>query len=348
MEDQDASGGNTLSDAGAAYIFKREGTSWVQQQKIVASDRGSEDRFGKSVSINGDYAIVGSYYEDQDVSGGNTLDKSGSAYIFKRDGTSWVQQQKIVASDRGSGEYFGNAVSISDDYVIVGASYGDKDASGGNTLINAGSAYIFKRSGTTWTQETKLVASDRENYDYFGKSVSISGDHVIIGAFYEDEDVSGGNTLDKSGSAYIFKRSGTTWTQEAKITASDRGSVDWFGTDVSINGDYAIVGSVYDDEDVSGGNTLDKSGSAYVFKRSGTTWTQETKIVATDRESGAQFGASVSISGDFAIVGAREKQAGGFNKAGSAYIFKRSEPHGPRKPKLHRATLNIMTFSGTP
>jgi len=128
-----------------------------------------------------------------------------------------VRQQKIVASDRAGGDWFGWSVSISGDYAMVGAPYEDHDVTGGNVLSNAGSAYIFKRSGITWTEETKLVASDRQQDDYFGVSVSISGDYAIVGAPYEDHDFSGANYMSAAGSAYIFRRSGTTWTQTSKF-----------------------------------------------------------------------------------------------------------------------------------
>ena len=318
--DEDASNGNTLTSAGAAYIFKHNGTSWVEQQKIVPNVRESGFRFGWSVSISGDYVIVGTASTD----GAD----AGEAYIFKRSATTstWTQEYKLVASDASGDDQFGNSVSISGDYAIVGASYEDLSGSDG-----AGAAYIFKRSGVTWTEETKVVASDRAGGDKFGKSVSISGDYAIVGSHNEDHDVTGGNVLSNAGSAYIFKRSAatSTWTQETKIVASDRAVGDQFGWSVSISGDYAIVGSVYEDHDVTGGNVLSNAGSAYVFKRSGTTWTQETKIVASDRAGSDYFGASVSISGDYAIVGAHYEDhdfsgANYMSAAGSAYIFKRS------------------------
>ena len=316
--DEDASNGNTLTSAGAAYIFKHNGTSWVEQQKIVPNVRESGFRFGWSVSISGDYVIVGTASTD----GAD----AGEAYIFKRSGTTWTQEYKLVASDASGDDQFGTSVSISGDYAIVGASYEDLSGSDG-----AGAAYIFKRSGVTWTEETKVVASDRAGGDKFGKSVSISGDYAIVGSHNEDHDVTGGNVLSNAGSAYIFKRSAatSTWTQETKIVASDRAGGDQFGWSVSISGDYAIVGSVYEDHDVTGGNVLSNAGSAYVFKRSGTTWTQETKIVASDRAGSDYFGASVSISGDYAIVGSHYEDhdfsgANYMSAAGSAYIFKRS------------------------
>jgi len=245
-EDDDASGDNTLSAAGSAYIFKLDGTSWSQKAKLMASDRAAGDNFGTSVSISGDYAIIGAVREDD----------KGSAYIFMRDGSNWSQQAKLVAADRAVDDKFGVSVSISGDYAIVGAHFEDEDASGNNTQSNAGSAYIFMRDGINWSQGAKLVASDRARIDYFGHSVSISGDYAIVGA---------SNTTRGAGSAYIFKRDGTNWSQQAKLVASDRAENDWFGISISISGDYAIVGAQGEDEDASGNNTLDGAGSVYIF-----------------------------------------------------------------------------------
>jgi PAS domain-containing protein len=338
-EDEDASGGATASFAGSAYIFTRSGSTWTQQQKIVASDRAAGDRFGGSVAISGDYAIVGALLEDEDASGGATASLAGSAYIFHRSGSTWTQQQKIVASDRAANDYFGYSVAISGDYAIVGAYAEDEDASGGATASFAGSAYIFNRSGSTWTQQQKIVAADRAANDEFGWSVAISGDYAIVGAYLEDQDASGGATASNAGSAYIFNRSGSTWTLQQKIVASDRAAGDEFGYRVSISGDYAIVGARGEDEDASGGATALSAGSAYIFIRSGSTWTQQQKIVASDRAANDNFGISVAISGDYAIVGAwqeDEDASGGAtaNNAGSAYIFTRSGSTWTQQQKI--------------
>jgi len=312
-EDDDAAGENFASSAGSAYIFKREGTGWDQQAKLVASDRTYNDYFGRSVSISGNYAIVGVPEEDEDASGENRLSNAGSAYIFYWDGLSWTQQAKIVASDRDYSEYFGYSVSISGDYAIIGA-------------INANTAYIFKRNGTDWEEQSLIRSSDRISGDYFGYSVSISGEYAIVGAIYEDEDVSGGNTLSNAGSAYIFKRDGVNWEQQAKIVASDRDENDAFGYSVSISGNHAIVSAFYESENVPGDNTLPYAGSAYIYKRDGISWGQQAKIVPLDRESSDYFGTSVSIYGDHAIVGAEFEDENAFGSdslydAGSAYIF---------------------------
>ena len=298
------------TDAGAAYIFVRSGSTWTQQAKITASDAQEADLFGQSVSISSDgsYAIVSASYED---AGGSA---AGAAYIFVRSGSTWTQQQKIQASDAEASDYFGQSVSMSSDgtSVIVGA-YGES---------SAGAAYVFTRSGSTWTQQAKITASDAQVNDYFGYSVSINSDatYAIVGAYGEDGGA--GDPLGNAGAAYIFTRSGSTWTQQAKITASDAQAVDSFGWSVSMSSDgtSVIVGAYHEDAGAS------DAGAVYVFSRSGSTWTQQAKIIASDIQADDRFGWSVSMSsnGTYVIVGAYLEDGGAGNpasNAGAAYIY---------------------------
>ena len=221
-------------------------SDWGTEQKLTASDGTEDDHFGNSVSIDGDYAVIGAIWDD---------DASGSAYIFHRNGTSWIEQTKLTASDGAPDDRFGSSVSISGDYAVIGAYGGD------DILNNRGAAYIFHRSGTNWTQQAKISAYDGAEDDWFGWSVSIDGDYVVIGSVDDDDNGSA------SGSAYIFHRNGTTWTLQNKITASDGAASDEFGNSVSISGDYAVIGALWDYDNGSG------SGSAYVFHRSVTSLT---------------------------------------------------------------------------
>ncbi len=338
-EDDDVNGLNTLANSGSAYILQNIAGTWTQIQKIVASDRSGADYFGYSVAIDGDYAIVGAYNEAQDASGLNTFAGAGSAYIFHNVAGTWSQTQKIVASDRNTSDFFGSSVSISGDYLIVGAYQEDENAAGASTLSNSGSAYIFKNTAGTWAQQQKIVASDRSAADFFAYSVAISGDYAIVGAYSEDENASGSGTLAEAGSAYIFLRSGTTWSQAQKIVASDRAASDYFGFSVAISGNFAIVGAYQEDENASGGATLAAAGSAYIFVNNAGTWSQANKIVNTDRAAGDQFGYSVSISGDYALIGANleDEDAAGANNmfsAGSAYIFKNTAGSWAQQQKI--------------
>ena len=349
-DNSDATGGNPKNGAGAAYIFKRNGSTWARESKIVASDRDPSDYFGGSVAISGDYAVVGAFAEEADATGGNVKSFAGAAYIFKRTGTTWTQEAKIVPSDRSGYDFFGKSVAISGDYIIVGAAQ-KLNATGTNPTFSSGAAYCFKRIGTTWTQEAKVVSTDRAFEEYFGESVAIDGDYAFVGAFQNTTDATLANAKTGAGAAFIFKRTGTAWAQEAKIVASDRGTQDYFGQNVAINGSYAVVGVSLEDEDAAGANTKSAAGSAYIFKRTGTTWAQEAKIVATDRAINAYFGSSVGISGDYIAVGANgEKQdtvgANTKSGAGAAYLFKRTGTTWTQEAKIVAADRADNAFFG--
>ena len=272
----------------SAYVFTRTGTTWTQQQKLTASDGATGDYFGCSVSLSGNTALIGAYQRY------GPTGRPGYAYVFTRTGTTWTQQQKLTASD--STNDFGVSVSLLGDTALIGTS---KE-----------SAYVFTRTGTTWTQQQKLLAADGEEGDGFGDSVSLSGDTALIGA--SDDNDNGG---DGSGSTYVFTRTGTTWTQQAKLLASDGAEMDYFGNSVSLSGDTALIGAE-DDDDIAAG----MAGSAYVFTRTGTTWAQKLKIHAVDGEASNEFGCSVSLSGDTALIGAEDDDDNG-EFSGSAYVF---------------------------
>ncbi len=289
------------TSTGSAYIFRRTGGNiWDNGTKVLAPDGTSNDRFGISVAISSDYAIVGAQTDDDNGS------DSGSAYIFRRTGAStWDSGTKILAPDGTGDDRFGYSVAISGDYAIVGAWLDDDNGS------NSGSAYIFRRTGeNAWDNGTKILAPDGAGGDLFGVSVAISGDSAMVGASGDDDNGS------NSGSAYIFRRTGeNAWDNGTKILASDGSSNDSFGRSVAISGDSAIAGAFRDDDNGS------DSGSVYVFRRTGAnTWDRGTKILAPDGARGHGFGSSVAVSGDYAILGA-EWGDGNVVSAGSAYPF---------------------------
>ncbi len=303
---------NPLSGAGSVYVFERDaGGTWNEVQKIVASDRGMDDAFGYSVDISGNWIIVGANNEDEDANGLNTANNSGSAYIFFRAGSGiWTEIKKIAASDRATGAWFGSSVAISGNRLVIGAHFEEKDASGTNTIFEAGAAYVFEYITvglvTTWIEVQKITAGARGAGDRFAWSVAMEGNLIVIGALQEDEDENDLNTLGDAGSAYIFERDGGgTWLLVDKIVASDRDGIDRFGYDVSISGDYILVGSWWDEFDENGLNPIGNAGSAYIFKNDGFgNWNQVTKVVATNRQSEARFGNAVSISNQRLAIGA--------------------------------------------
>jgi hypothetical protein len=305
----------------SSVFFKAQ--NWNQIIKLVASDRAQADYFGISVDIDGDYAVVGSYYDDEDESGNNYILNSGSVYVFKLTAGVWTQQQKIVASDREAGNNFGRSVAIDKEYIVVSTISESEDANGNNTIASAGAAYIFKLENDIWTQKQKIVASDRQDGDYFGWSVAISENHIVVGAYAEDHDENGQNLLSNAGSAYIFELSNGIWTQQKKIVASDRESGQRFGCSLAIDGDYIIVGAYSDD--IS--STFTDVGAAYIYKSENGNWIEKQKIMASDYDGMDYFGWSVDIENDHIIVGAyNESQdtsgANTMSSSGSTYVFK--------------------------
>ena len=308
---------------GAAYVFKDSNGTWVEKQKLLASDAPSTSAyFGQSVDISkdGNYVIVGS----QNYAGnGGTLSASGAAYVFKDSNGTWVEKQRLEASDKGTSDNFGISVSISNDGLtaLIGAYGWDTTSTNGE-----GAAYIFTRSGETWTQTQRLEASDQQVGDRFGYSVDIdsSGEYAIIGAYLEDDKGS------QAGAAYIFKDSSGTFVEKQKLTASDGLANDNFGYHVSISDSSAtaVIGAYSKDYMTylpSGNtkyNTVSNAGAAYVFKQTNDVWSEFSKIQASDAETNDNFGISVSISGDASkvLVGAYQEDTGA-NNNGRAYSF---------------------------
>jgi hypothetical protein len=306
----DTAGG---ANAGSAYVFVRSGTAWSQQAKLTAADGAAYDYLGFFVALAGDTALVGAMGDDS---------AAGAAYVFVRNGTAWSQQAKLTASDGAPNDYFGYSVAIAGETALVGA-YFDVTATGANT----GSAYVFVRSGTAWSQQAKLTAADGAIADNFGKSVALAGDTALVGA--PGDDTAGGAD---AGSAYVFVRSGTAWSQQAKLTAADGAASDQLGGSVALTSDTALVGA--ERADTAGGAN---AGSAYVFVRSGTAWSQQAKLTAADGAASDRFGNSVALAGDTALVGAYQDDTAGGADAGSAYVFVRNGTAWSQQAKLTAA-----------
>ena len=372
---------NTQPDAGAVYIFVRDGNSWSQQAYLKASNsQGSApgdlfgDEFGTSVSISGDTIVVGAPTEDSNATGvggdqsNNSARRSGAAYVFVRNGTTWTQQAYLKASNARATHVFGSSVSIDGDVLVVGAPGENSTATGVNNDdgshdvntpgLDTGAAYVFIRNKSDqWIQEAYLKASNTGEDDRFGEAVSISGSTVVVGAWREDSaDIN--NQIDDSasdaGAAYVFVRAGLGgWTQQAYLKASNPDADDRFGEVISIDGETIVVGARGEDSStrlINGpedDNSLPESGAAYVFVRSGTSWSQQAYLKASNADSvpdpeddgedlnGDGFGVSVAVSGNFIVVGSdgEDSNATGINgnqddnsvpNAGAAYLFVRN------------------------
>ncbi|MEJ7623001.1 MAG: carboxypeptidase regulatory-like domain-containing protein [Pyrinomonadaceae bacterium] len=278
-----------------------------QAAKYTAPDGSANDEFGFSVAISRDYVIVGASRDDEN---------RGAAYIFQRTGSTAVFVIRLVASDRAIDDSFGWSVAINGTSAFIGA-YSD-DESG----IDQGSVYVFTRNGAAWTQTQKLLAPDGAAGDGFGTSIAVDGadffdmnETVVIGAPGDDNF---------RGSANVFIRSGAAWSLQQKLTAADGATSDEFGWSVGFYTDTAVIGAYRDDN---------SRGAAYVFRRTNTAWSQEQKLIASDGGAFDQFGYSVDIHGDRAVVGAVLDDPAGVIR-GSAYSFGRNGTTWTQQQKL--------------
>lgn len=282
-------------DSGAAYVFVRNGSSWVQQQKLLASDGQQADWFGWSVSMDGDTALISAAGDDDGGMG------AGSAYVFQRSGNTWTEQQKLLANDGGSEDWFGWSVTLDGDTAIVG-SFADDDQG-----EDSGSAYVFVHGGGQWTLQQKLIPTGGGAATWFGRAVALSGDTLVASA------LGAGPIGDLSGAAYVFARTGSSWGQQQKLTASDAADNDLFGWALAISDDRVLIGAHENDDQGIG------SGSAYVFALTGTTWVEEEKLVAGDGTENDSFGKAVALSERTALIGAPDDLD--TVVYGSAYVF---------------------------
>ncbi|MFT5818995.1 MAG: hypothetical protein ACI8ZM_000217 [Crocinitomix sp.] len=346
--------GGTNPNMGSAYIFEKTGIEdWAFVQKINNSDQDDYDRFGYSVAIHGDYAVVGAYGEDDDVDDDNAMAKAGSAYIFERgvDGT-WTEMQKIVASDRVADAEFGWSVDVYETTVIIGAHNEGYDEAGLDFEYHAGAVYTYTLDAGVWSETQKLVPSDRaddhvypsgrpdpddEDFsDLFGGSVAIWGDYLIAGSHMHDYGAGGVGTgySWNAGTAYIFERTGDTWTEVEKLLPSIRNPYDRFGYAVDIDSSIIVVGVYSEDESELEGASLMNAGGAYIFERDGGgDWSQIQKLDASDRTAGDHFGRDVAIDDNYMVIGAEHEDVllgdgspgDSLSNAGAAYVFEKDD-----------------------
>ena len=318
---------------GSAYFYeKNDDGNWIAKNQVISSDIVLMDNFGYSVAISGEYAAVGAYNSNLDVSGVNSKDNAGAVYIFKRgaDGN-WAQVQKLVASDRLAGASFGNAVSIDNHQLIVGAYGTATDTLGLNSLDSSGAVYIFELASdsSSWSQTQKIIGWDRTMNDQFGDAISLSGKNLIVGSKRHKLDPAGINSKTNSGAVYVFRKNeNDIWRKEQKLVNSDRFIGDFFGQSVALSGNYALVGAPGEDEDEDGLNAISNSGAIYFYERATNgTWSEINKVVQNDRDVDAYFGVSVGLDDTIALIGSNFDQedildANPLFFSGSGYIFK--------------------------
>ncbi|MFQ5401745.1 MAG: choice-of-anchor Q domain-containing protein, partial [Anaerolineae bacterium] len=387
VEDSDATGvngnpdNNAAPNSGAVYVFTFNGKLWSQQAYIKASNTEANDLFGATVAISGDTLVVGAPDEDSSATGvdgnqaDNSADGSGAAYVFARSNGVWTQQAYLKASNTEAGDEFGYSVAISGDTILIGARHEDSGATGvggnqsDNSAKDSGAAYVFTRSGVTWSQQAYLKASNTDSLDYFGCSVTASGDTVAVGACGENSIATGvgGNQNDNSaigaGAVYVYTRSGAAWSQQAYVKASNTDPFDFFGVAVALSGDTLAVGANEENSNAKGidGNQADNSandsGAAYVYTRSGATWSHQTYIKAFNTEAGDLFGRSLALDGDILVVGAYQEDSASTgvngnmannaaNEAGAAYVYTRSNGVWTQGAYLKASNTEVLDYFG--
>jgi hypothetical protein len=297
--------------AGSAYIFRAEGSSWVQEQKLFASDAHADQSFGEAVAIDEDLAIVGA----------PGTPERGTAYLYRFDGATWTEEAILTPSDPLTGLVFGAAVAVEGDLALVGRTVGEGWI---------GSAYVFRKIAGVWMHEQKITADVPVEYGYFGNSVSLMGGDALIGASHRV----GGTATPGPGATYVFRFNGNVWLQAQMLTAPVPADQDGFGMSVCARGNRAIISAYY------GGADTPHVGSAFVFRRDGGVWVQEDELVPSDGEVNDAFGWSAAISGDLAVIGAPgdDDQAA---SSGSVYVFQRAGTDWIEVAKLHGSDVGF-------
>lgn len=282
---------NRNTARGQAYVFVRTGATWSEQAKLNSSNGTALDNFGAAVAVDGNTAVIGAPQKNGQL---------GEVYVFVRTGTKWAQQARLTAPDGVSGDLFGSAVAVSGDTALVGLS---------SALRNA--AYVFVRTGTAWAEQARLIPADGAAGDRFGLSVALEGDTALVGGPGKVAASSAG-----PGRAYVFVRAGTTWSEQARLTAADGAAQDQFGIAVAVSGDIALVGA-----NQAQIGQKPRQGAAYVFNRTDTAWSPYGKLTASNGADEDSFGNAVSTQGGTAVIGAYFRTIGQNSLQGAAYVF---------------------------
>jgi hypothetical protein len=289
-----------VTDAGAAYVYVFGEEGWRQQAKLVAQPAFAEDTLGGKVALNNNVAMLGVSRRDDKGK------DSGAVISFERESNAWKQNQIFTAPDAKPGDAFGQSIALTENFLVIGAPR--SDALGND----AGAAYIYNRENGSWRYQTKITARDGAAGDLFGISVAADGNTILVGADLHDEKA------ENAGAVYVYVLEKNKWKQEAKLMASDGGETDIFGVRVALSGNTALVSARRDDTEELG---ID-AGSAYIFVRDGSTWTQQVKLTSPDGQADDRFGRGVALSGDTAIISAMNHDANGSN-TGAVYVYKK-------------------------
>jgi hypothetical protein len=309
-------------------VTRADAEDFAQQAYLKASDAESGDQFGHSVALEGETLLVGAPFVN---------DNAGAVYVFTRsdqDG-SWSHTQDLTADNGGSGDQFGHSIALHENTLVVGAPLQDNDS--------AGAAYVFTRDTTNniWSHQEYLKASDAESGDYFGWSVAVDGNTVVVGADFAagfTDDGIANNDASAAGAVYVFTSADvdgdTLWTEQTILKASNAGSDDHFGHSVALDGDTVVVGAWGEDSNSGSdqGNNADlNAGAVYVFTReSNVFWSQPVYLKANTPSVGGLFGHSVAVDGDTVVVGTPFDDEDG----GAVYVFTYSSNNWGQQDKL--------------
>ena len=287
-------------NSGSVGVLQKQGTDWVLVDHLLPDSPQAEAFFGISLAISGDWALVGSYESSNGVD-------AGAAYFFHRENGTWVQKQRVVGSEVQAGDFFGN-VSISGKRAVVGTFLGEQ-------------AYVYEYEGSQWVEKQKLVADEEEAPRMFGSRIALSGNRILIGARSDNAG---------RGAVYVAEKGGDSWSIVDKITAQDGNPGDNFGVSISLQGDQALIGSFK-----STVNGIE-SGAAYLYEYQSGSWTQQEKWSPENGVNGDEFGASVRLKGDFALVGANKRN----ESMGALYVYKEGENGWQAYPELVPTNMN--------
>ena len=307
--------------SGAAYILVRSGDAWVQEAEMSSPDAAG-GTFGWSISLTEDTVLIG-------MPGARS--NTGAAYVFVRSGGAWVQQAELIAADGAAGDGFGGSVSLNGDTAVIGA-----PRAAFNGMTYAGAAYVFARSGSVWTQQVRLAPAGAAAQDYFGQSVAVCGDTIVVGVPGATR-----NGLIHSGAACAFVRSGATWIHQAEMIPLDAVAGDGIGQTIALDGDTAMVGAPF-----AFINGMVNYGKVYAFVRSNNVWTQEAKLEGADTTGGDHFGSSLVLEDNTAVIGAYGVHVSGLTNAGAAYLMVRSGGAWNQQAKLVPADPGTNDYFG--
>lgn len=383
---------NSTADSGAVYVFVNSGSSWVQQAYLKASNTFAGDNFGESVSLSSDGSTlaVGAPFEDSSATTINgsqttrTASDAGAVYVFTRSGGAWTQQAYVKPTNAYAASYFGWSIALSDDgSTLASGAPGESNSNAGvnpssntHSANNAGAAYVFTRSGSTWSQQVYLKSSNATAEDNFGTALALngSGSTLAVGSPYESSSATGingsqsDNSASTAGAAYVFTRSGSTWSQQAYVKASNTGTGDNFGAQLALDntGNTLAVGAPYEASSSTGvggtqsNNSTANAGAAYIFARSGSTWSQQAYVKASNTNTNDNFASALALSSDGSTlaIGAigESSNATGINGSqtdnskdgvGAVYLFKRTGTAWAQQTYVKPSTSTLGNEFGT-